>query len=82
MNALYASLFTEDLAGVELISPVASHQTGPDYLNVLRFHDVPQALASAAERQPVTLAETQESDWTWTTATARALGWPQDRLRW
>lgn len=82
VNALYASLFTDGLAGVTLIAPPASHHTGPDYLNVLRFLDVPQALTWAAERQPVTLTDTREADWTWTTATARTLGWPQDRLRW
>ncbi len=82
VNALYASLFTDGLAGVTLIAPPASHQTGPDYLNILRFLDVPQALAWAAERQPVTLTATHEADWAWTTATARTLGWPQDRLRW
>ncbi len=82
VNALYASLFTDGLAGLHLAAPPASHHTGPDYLNVLRFLDIPQATAWAAERQPVTLTETREADWTWTTATARTLGWPQDRLRW
>lgn len=82
VNALYASLFVDDLASLTLIAPPASHQTGPDYLNVLRFLDVPQALAWAGERQDVTVVDTREADWTWTTATARTLGWPQGRLRW
>jgi dienelactone hydrolase len=52
-NALYASLFEPGLAGLDLWRLPASHQAGPDYLNVLRLLDVPQAVAMAAERCPV-----------------------------
>ena len=55
---------------------------GPDYLNVLRYLDVPQALAMAAERQPVALRGTIRDDWSWTTKTAEKLGWPAERLKW
>lgn len=82
VNALYASLFTEGLAGVELIAPPSSHATGPDYLNVLRFLDVPQAAAMAVERVPVQWTEASTESWSWTTRTAQQLGWPADRLRW
>jgi hypothetical protein len=51
VNALYASLFIDGLDSVELFTPPASHANGPDYLNVLRFLDVPQAAAIALERQ-------------------------------
>jgi hypothetical protein len=82
INALYASLFTEEIASLELIAPPASHATGPDYLNVLRFLDIPQAAAMAAERQPVRFREAASDAWTWTRQTARTLDWPADRLRW
>jgi hypothetical protein len=80
INALYASLFIDGLAGLELHSPPVSHQSGPDYLNVLRFLDVPQAVAMAAERQPVALRGAQRDDWAWTTKAAQQLGWPAERL--
>ena len=82
INALYASLFTDGLAAVELVAPPASHMAGPDYLNVLRFLDVPQAAAMAAERQPVKWTQSNREDWSWTTKTAQALGWAPDRLQW
>ena len=82
VNALYASLFVEGVAAVELIAPPASHAVGPDYLNVLRFLDIPQAAAMAAERQPVKWTAATPEAWTWTTQTARQLQWPGDRLQW
>ena len=82
VNALYASLFVDGLSGVDLVAPPASHLSGPDYLNVLRFLDVPQAAAMAAERQPVKFEQANPDDWSWTTKTARQLGWPAERVQW
>ncbi len=82
VNALYASLFINSLAAMEMASPSVSHLNGPDYLNVLRFLDIPQALAMAAERQPVKLSATDPDRWSWTTQTAQRLGWPANRLSW
>ena len=82
MNALYASLFMEGIASLEMIAPPATHHNGPDYLNVLRFLDVPQAVALAAERTPVKITRGNPDDWSWTTNAARTLGWPADRLQW
>jgi hypothetical protein len=82
INALYASLFTDGLGSVELIAPPASHAAGPDYLNVLRFLDIPQAAAMAAERQPVKWTNASAEAWTWTAQAARQLNWPADRLQW
>lgn len=82
VNALYASLFTDGVASVELIAPPVSHRTGPDYLNVLRHLNVPQAVALAAERQPVKLTGGNPDDWTWAATALRRNGWPADRLAW
>jgi dienelactone hydrolase len=82
VNALYAALFAEGVTAVELTAPPASHRYGPDYLNVLRYLDVPQALALAAERAPVTLKQANPDDWAWTAGVGRRLGWPAERLRW
>lgn len=82
VNALYASLFAEGVSGVELIAPPASHHTGPDYLNVLRFLDVPQAVALAAEQRQVKITRGNPDDWSWAKSTVSRLGWPADRLQW
>lgn len=82
INALYASLFIDQLASLELIEPPATHMKGPDYLNVLRFLDVPQAAAMAAERAPLKMTRGNPDDWSWTIKTAQQLGWPRDRLQW
>ncbi len=82
VNALYASLFIDGLASVELVAPPASHLAGPDYLNVLRFLDIPQAAALAAERQPVQWTQSHREDWSWTAKAAQTLGWAPDRLQW
>ncbi len=82
VNALYASLFADGVGAIELIAPPVSHQTGPDYLNVLRFLDVPQAVALAAEKRPVKFLRSNPEDWTWAAQTARRLGWPAGHLSW
>jgi hypothetical protein len=50
---LYASLFEPDIAGLDLWHLPNSHRDGPVFLNVLRFMDIPQAEAMAAERTQV-----------------------------
>ena len=50
---LYASLFENDIAGLDLQNLTDSHREGPIFLNVLRYMDIPQAVAMAAERTEV-----------------------------
>jgi hypothetical protein len=50
VNALYASLYEPDVAGLELSGLPVSHHEGPDYLNVLKFVDIPEALGLARNR--------------------------------
>jgi len=81
-NALYAALFEPDIAGLHLRDLPPSHREGPDYLNVLRFLDVPQAVALAADRGPVRLSGDQPAAvWEYPRAVAARLGWPENRLR-
>jgi len=53
VNLLYASLFEPGISGMTLSDLPASHQDGPDYLNVLRVMDIPVALKIAEGRFPV-----------------------------
>jgi dienelactone hydrolase len=80
VNALYASLFVSNVASLELIAPPASHAIGPDYLNVLKYLDIPQAATLAAERHPVRVLRSAADDWTWSFQAVERLGWPRDRF--
>jgi len=79
-DALHAALFEPGLAGLDLWRLPVSHQRGPDYLNVLRVLDVPQAVAMAAERCSVRLHQTEPQSWAYPTRVASALGWDGKRF--
>jgi dienelactone hydrolase len=72
--ALYASLFEPNIHSLELHGLSKSHRDGPDFLNVLRFLDVPQAVAMAAERSTVRLDEAGSARWQYPQAVAEKLG--------
>jgi dienelactone hydrolase len=44
VNAMYAALFEADIAGVHVMNLPASHMEGPDYLNVLKYTDIPEVM--------------------------------------
>jgi hypothetical protein len=79
--ALYASLFEPDVKELILHDPPKSHMQGPHFLNVLRFLDVPQALAMAAEHRQVRLHTLSPQDWSFAVETARKLGWPEGQIK-
>jgi dienelactone hydrolase len=81
VNALYASLFEPHLAGLDLWELPASHAQDPDYLNVLRVFDLPQAAAMAAERTAVRLHQVQRSDWEFVEAVAQRLSWQTGKFQ-
>jgi len=60
VNVLYASLFESNITGLELSSLPQSHRDGPDYLNILRVVDIPQAVAMAKGRAEVRLTQRDE----------------------
>ncbi|MEX2138127.1 MAG: prolyl oligopeptidase family serine peptidase, partial [Pirellulales bacterium] len=79
--ALYASLreWRWSPANLELVSPPASHRTGAPFFHVLRYVDMPQVVALAAEEAPVKLVDVKEEDWRFAIETARNVKW-KDRL--
>ena len=80
-NALYASLFGPEVAAIDLRDLPASHQSGPDYLNVLRFLDIPQAVALATERSTVTLRQASPIGFEFPIAVAAKDWWGKERLK-
>lgn len=81
VNALYAAVYEADISELRLTGLPASHRKGPDYLNVLRFLDIPQVVAMVSERVPVLLSQTDASAWKYPTGVARALAWNSRQLR-
>ncbi len=63
INALYASLFESGIAGLDLGQMPSSHREGPDYLNVLKILDIPQAAAMAAARGALRLQPSKSEGW-------------------
>ena len=80
-NTLYASLFGPDVTALELRDLPASHQDGPDYLNVLRFLDLPQAVALATERSTITLRQPTTIGLEYPLAIAAKEWWGKERLK-
>ena len=79
--ALYASLFEPDIQRLELHNLPKSHHEGPIYLNVLRFLDVPQAVALAAERSEVRIHQEEPTGWEYPQSAAKTLGWKGLQIR-
>ena len=80
VDALYASLFESGIAGLDLRQIPTTHRDGPDYLNVLRVLDIPQAMAMAADRSRIRLFDTEPGGWEYPVAVAERLGWNEKQF--
>ena len=79
--ALYASLFEQGVAALELRDLPRTHVDGPHLLNVLQTLDLPAAVAMTAERVRVTIRQKEQGGWDYPRDVARKLGWPDDRVQ-
>ncbi len=77
-NVLYASLFEDNIARLDLNNLPTTHADGPIYFNVLRYLDLPQAAAMAAERTKVVIYTADKKPWDFLTQSAEKLGWPKN----
>lgn len=83
--AVYAALFEPSVTRLELTNPAASHMPsaddpksfGPPLLGILKFMDLPQAVAMAAERATVVITCDDADAWRYPIDVAKALGWHQ-----
>ena len=78
---LYSSLFEPRIVRLDLWNLPGSHRDGPTFLNVLRYLDMPQAAAMAAERSRVRLYQKDESGWQFPRTVAKKLGWPEKQFQ-
>lgn len=72
---LYASLFTPGVKRLDLHGLSKSHREGPILLNVLRFLDVPEAVAVAAENSQIHIHQDDESGWEYPLSVSKGLNW-------
>jgi cephalosporin-C deacetylase-like acetyl esterase len=79
--ALYASLFEPDITRLYLSHLPETHRDGPTFLNVMRYLDMPQAVAMAAERSQVRLYQEDSSGWQFPQDVAESLDWPNDKFQ-
>ena len=81
-NTLYASLFEDNITRLDLWQLPNSHRNGPIYLNVLRYLDIPQAVALGAEKSAVRIYESadSESDWSYPRTVVDRLEWADKPL--
>jgi len=77
---LYASLLTPTVRRLDLHHLSKTHRTGPIYLNVLRYLDVPSAVAIAAERSQVRIYQADKRGWEYPQAVAEAMQWGKKRV--
>jgi dienelactone hydrolase len=80
VNCLYASLFETNIARIAFSGVPSSQMDGPDYLNVMRILDIPEAAALAAERAPLQIEGHTRERWDFPRKLAANLGWPKDQL--
>ncbi len=79
--ALYASLFEPEITRLYLSHLPETHRDGPTFLNVMRYLDIPQAVAIAAERSQVRLSQVRDLGWQFPQDVAERLGWPDDKFQ-
>jgi dienelactone hydrolase len=91
-NTLMASLFEENIARLDLhelphsLMPSTKDKDGhpisgfePVYLNMLKYLDLPQAAAMAAERTRVVIYDDDKAAWSFPAQTSEKLGWGKEK---
>jgi dienelactone hydrolase len=78
---LYAALFDSPPAAMRLFDLPNSHAHGADLLNVLRYLDLPQAVAMAAERgTTINIIAPTNDRWQYSATVSERLKWPKGLL--
>ena len=73
--ALYEALFERAFERLELTGLPKSHRDGPDFLNVPRVSDLPQAVAMVAENSQIVIRQENGDGWEYPVAVGDAFGW-------
>ncbi|MGY8769897.1 MAG: alpha/beta hydrolase [Pirellulales bacterium] len=83
--AVYASLFEPNITRLDLYDLDNDHRDGPEFLNVRRFMNMPEAVAMAAENSQVVIYSDDEKvanqKWSYPTSVVKSLNWPVKNLQ-
>lgn len=79
--ALYAALFEPDIVRLDLHALPKTHQDGPIFLNILKYMDLPQAVAVAAQHAKVRLYQQDDTGWDYPQSVLGALGTDEKHLQ-
>jgi hypothetical protein len=78
-NAVYASLYEDGITRLDLHEVPHSHEQGPIYLNVLKYLDLPQAVAMASERTRVIVYDDDKEAWAYPQQVSDKLEWGKQK---
>ena len=78
--ALYAAIFEPGVTRLDLWHLPTSHREGPSFLNVLRYLDMPQAVALAAEKTQVRIYQNSADGWSYPQSVVKSLDWNAKQL--
>lgn len=78
-NAVYASLYEDGITRLDLHEVPHSHVQGPIYLNVLKYLDLPQAIAMASERTRVIVYDDDKDAWAYPQQVSDKLEWGKEK---
>ncbi|MCL4178902.1 MAG: acetylxylan esterase [Verrucomicrobia bacterium] len=81
VNLLLAGVLEPGWERLELVGLPSTFRDGPDYMNILRFIELPQAVAMAAEHGRVNLTGAMAGDWGFVNAVGAVLNWEPERVR-
>ncbi len=74
-NATIASLYIDGLAELQVEGLPTDIQDGPDYLNILRFMNMPEIISMASERHAFVMKDGDKEDWRYALKVGRRMGW-------
>jgi hypothetical protein len=78
-NAVYASLYEDGITRLDLHELPHTHAQGPIYLNVLKYLDLPQAVAMASERTRVIVYDDNKDAWAYPQQVTDKLEWGKEK---
>ena len=74
-NTLYAALFEDKVHRLDLHHPPVSHREGPEFLNVLRYIDLPEVVPFVAQKSQVRIYADDPKKWDFSAKVVEKLKW-------
>lgn len=79
-NALYAAFFEKDIHRLDLHELPVTHREGPEFLNVLRFVDIPEMTTFVGHDAKLRLYTDNPEQWKYPQELAAKFKWPEKQI--